>query len=61
MDISDDKLKPHQLTRVQTCRTCDHYVQSKAINLMLEKCKLCGCFIHLKVLQGKGKCPDLRW
>jgi hypothetical protein len=39
-----------QKERLDICGTCENYVDSR--------CKLCGCFMKLKVKAGNVRCPD---
>lgn len=55
------KLTPDAAARVETCRACPSYMKSRALNLELEKCRECGCFIHLKAMQGPKACPLGKW
>ncbi|MCS7046945.1 MAG: tetratricopeptide repeat protein [Gemmataceae bacterium] len=42
-----------QHKRLQTCAVCEHHTGLR--------CKLCGCFTHLKSLMPHERCPIAKW
>lgn len=55
-------LNAAQEERVATCRdACPFYVRSKVLNVYAERCRKCGCFIHLLAVKGYKGCQDGRW
>lgn len=41
--------------RTNSCLNCDK------LNTTTRQCKVCGCFILLKVQFKKSKCPENKW
>ena len=41
--------------RLAICNTCEFF------NKRLQKCKKCGCFMHLKTTLRQAKCPVDKW
>lgn len=39
--------------RFDICAKCEHNVD--------DRCKLCSCYIKVKVLAPNAECPDKRW
>ena len=42
-------------TRYAICKSCDQF------NLAIQTCKICHCFMPMKVRFGYVKCPDGKW
>ena len=49
--------------RQNICKTCDklNYTFEKYLKKLLPKCKVCGCFMHMKWLMEKEICPVGKW
>lgn len=41
--------------RLQVCSTCPNF------NKFLNRCNVCKCFLNLKALLEKAKCPEGKW
>lgn len=41
--------------RLEVCRGCEH------LTGILNNCKLCGCFMNIKVRIYSAKCPADKW
>ena len=41
--------------RLEICKQCEHFEP------VLQRCKLCGCLMYIKVRFPQAKCPDGRW
>lgn len=41
--------------RVAICGGCEHFQK------VARRCKLCGCFVHLKAKAQASKCPAGKW
>ena len=48
-----DKITANQ--RYSICKTCDEFRSS------IKQCKICGCFMPLKVRLAFEKCPKEKW
>ena len=51
--VKDEELRPFELTRIQTCRECEHYT--------MFICKQCGCLMPVKVRIKSSACPIGKW
>jgi len=59
-DIQLPVLTERQQSRIDICRTCEYRIKTKALKLELEKCRLCGCLIHMLALDPNG-CSAGKW
>ena len=58
----DIPLLPVQAARVEKCRdACPQYLKTPVLKTTAERCKACGCFIHLLALRGPKACVESRW
>lgn len=63
LDITDNAVKNGVLltedkkieTRKETCANCEHLDTNSA------RCKLCGCYMNIKIRFDGAKCPANKW
>ncbi len=57
-DFASEKVRA---ARLEICRKCE-YLASGANSLMrADRCKLCGCFVHLKSGYAAASCDINKW
>ena len=50
----ENELIPMSRRRYELCKTCDDFT-------IVKICKLCGCFMPLKVRLYAAQCPQNKW
>jgi hypothetical protein len=56
---NNQEIERRRIQRLQICANCVHL--SGQINSNTARCKLCGCFLHLKTKVKTQKCPIGKW
>lgn len=48
--------------RLETCSACDYLAKGSAKTVTrADRCKLCGCFVHLKASYAQASCDINKW
>lgn len=47
--------------RLAICRTCEYLDKGDGKIIRAERCKLCGCFVHIKAGYTNASCDINKW
>jgi len=47
--------------RLAICRSCEYLEKSKNSIMRADRCKLCGCFVHIKAGYTNASCDIQKW
>ncbi|MBS0619168.1 MAG: hypothetical protein JSR44_13345 [Spirochaetes bacterium] len=57
-DFADETVRQ---ARLAICQQCDYLASGKDSLMRADRCKLCGCFVHLKASYTNASCDINKW